>query len=68
MKFGLTVFSVLLLTAGEKLAQSDRASTTGTVKDASGAEMSAINRKTRTRAGWCREWQVFRSAARLSWK
>jgi hypothetical protein len=42
MKFGLTVFSVLLLTARELLAQSDRASTTGTVKDASGAVISGV--------------------------
>jgi hypothetical protein len=37
MKVGLTLFSVLLLTAGEMLAQSDRASITGTIKDSSDA-------------------------------
>jgi len=37
MRAGLTFVSVLLLTAGEMLAQSDRAAITGTIKDSSGA-------------------------------
>jgi hypothetical protein len=37
VKFGFIVFSVLLLTSGNMRAQSDRASITGTVRDASGA-------------------------------
>lgn len=37
MRAGLRYLSVLLLTAGEMLAQSDRASITGTIKDSSGA-------------------------------
>ncbi len=40
MRIGLTFFSVLLLAAGEILAQSDRASITGTIKDSSGAVIS----------------------------
>ncbi|MGA8152170.1 MAG: carboxypeptidase-like regulatory domain-containing protein [Terriglobales bacterium] len=37
MKFGVIIFSVLLFATGEVRAQSDRASITGTVRDAGGA-------------------------------
>jgi len=40
MRVGLTFLSVLLFTAAEMLAQSDRASITGTIKDSSGAVVS----------------------------
>jgi len=42
MKFGLIVLSVLLLTAGEVCAQSDRASITGTIADSSGAVIPEV--------------------------
>jgi hypothetical protein len=42
VKFGLLVFSVLLFTAGNVRAQSDRASITGTVRDASGAVIAGV--------------------------
>lgn len=42
MKFGLMVFSVLLFGAGEILAQSNRASITGTIKDPSGAVIPGV--------------------------
>jgi hypothetical protein len=42
VKFGFIVFSVLLLTSGNMRAQSDRASITGTVRDASGAVIAGV--------------------------
>ena len=42
MKFGFMVFSVLLFTSGNARAQSDRASLTGTVRDASGAVIAGV--------------------------
>jgi hypothetical protein len=42
MRVGLIALSLLLLTAGEMLAQSDRASITGTVRDASGDVMQGV--------------------------
>jgi hypothetical protein len=42
MKFGLIVFSVLFFTTGTVRAQSDRASITGTVRDASGAVIAGV--------------------------
>jgi hypothetical protein len=42
MKFGLIVFSVLFFTTGTVRAQSDRASITGTVRDASGAIIAGV--------------------------
>jgi hypothetical protein len=42
VKFGFMVFSVLLFTSGNARAQSDRASLTGTVGDASGAVIAGV--------------------------
>jgi Carboxypeptidase regulatory-like domain len=42
MKLGLMVLSVMLLTAREMCAQSDRASITGTIKDSSGAVVPQV--------------------------
>src|SRR5260370_1190211 len=42
VKFGFIVFSVLLFTTGNARAQSDRASITGTVRDASGAVIAGV--------------------------